>query len=413
MDEALRELERAAAADPARALDLARGLERAGRPCAAERVLRRGASSTLVRAELARRWPTWAPGGRGNTRYLDVPGISGTPRVRWTARIPSFAGPRTPGLDGSELGAVLFESATGRLVMLDAETGATRWELGPARRNLVPGGVLDGLVVLTEDRLEVLALDGWSGTERWRTPPDDNPGWVSIGLADGEGVRQEFPGGMRPATSTVCCAADRVVRIVGHEDESSGPVPARRHSQGALFMSHGVPPAYTCFDPATLAPIGQGPGRVGAADASGALVYEIRRPARPGPFRLVDARGAQNLWQTDLRPDLLARSFVLVHDHQSRWILDRLTGETIALIGIDLRSLEAAVRGTLYLHDEDSIRAVGLDGCERWRFALADLGPTIRERTDLDQDVLVPLPWALLVQRWDGLIACLEQPDEA
>lgn len=137
MDDELRALERLAATDPAQRLRLAAALVRAGRHHDVFEALRPGLADPAVRAAVVR-LPAWTHpwgGDAGATRWLDVRPVRRTPRVRWQARTNHGYG-----LVATALGVVLVESADEeleadeplalpRVVVLDQDTGARRWQL--------------------------------------------------------------------------------------------------------------------------------------------------------------------------------------------------------------------------------------------------------------------------------------------
>lgn len=173
-DQAIRELERAAAADgPAARLQLAAALERAGRADEVIDALLPARGDPQVRRRLSAAASFAPEGGPGRARRADVAPVT-APRHLWTHRPP-----RRSGCFGLQVLPHIVAARLGtRGVVLDAVTGEERWVAPtPVRQPWV----LLGPVIVLKHRRAVVAHDAWTGERRWELEASAG---VMLGRAD-------------------------------------------------------------------------------------------------------------------------------------------------------------------------------------------------------------------------------------
>lgn len=168
VDQDLRALQRLAVGDPVERLRLAAALERAGRQDDVFDALVPGLSDPAVRTALAR-LPAWthSAGGAGGTRWIDARPVRRTPRIRWRTTSTSHV---LHGPIATAFGVVLVEAMDGpeadshvRLVVLDPDTGARRWQADVEGEWESAQAVAHGEVVVVASRTSSGAFDVWTG----------------------------------------------------------------------------------------------------------------------------------------------------------------------------------------------------------------------------------------------------------
>lgn len=440
-DQELRVLERAAAADPARTLDYARALERAGRADEGWLALCKHLEDPAARAELASRpaWTHWS--GPGSTRALDVPPMR-APRVRWTASVQATR----PRLLASGLGVVSSGPHVARdesegHELLDPRTGLERAR-GPAVAAWLDGEqlvcVLKGRVVPAPSLFVqpmVPVARGALGPANGAIPALALPCLFRLQLGPpgllGDGrplpVPEELQG-RSPKGPLIVGAGGRALTW-----SSPGPMPAGGHEPlidaqlvaDRLFITRQTQRrdgARVLVHDLELRPLWRRDGTLFAADAAGALVLDHTR----GDERLVclDRDGKERWTAHDLRPRALGRDVVVAmvtDDGQpvgerepALVLLDRATGARRASLGI-LEDAWAAppivvVRDQVLVVKGGAITARALDGATLWRLDAAEAAQVARGQiTDL-----APLPGALAVglsnhHGGPGRVLCLEE----
>ena len=382
--------------DPPSRLRAAVGLERAGRPEEALRVLLPAREDLAVRTEIARIATSAALPLR-------------SPRVRWWIR--EAAWDRV--LAASPLGIVCGASRQGRLAVLDPESGRPRWERPWPLGSVDSWPVQVGTVLVGHRPPHVLGLDVWTGAELHVTQLDEAclgvcavgdrlVGWSSEQIWSAPLPDPRCPPGPKLWSSRVILLERASERL---------PVPCVVKLE-QLLLSRGND-EWSVLDEATGERLGFLPGEIVHADESGILVRATAGlsyfvdPLRPAIWArqgvtFAAATSEVVMLERDERHGPGLEVVEKRTGHQRDWF-SRQTYEVRAAIGdVILATTNSGLEGSELL-------AVGLKGDLLWR---EWLGEPILSVTPWAPRQLVTILGGLFDQADTQLVCLEEEPRE-